>query len=288
MSENTRLDNLEEQDWFHRIMKSEGGFNPNEPKSVGGKSCAGIGQLPYEDWLSKKCQIQDAPRQVEQLLGTALGTEHEKKSPYDIPLGYDVRLDVIHAFYIDYFSLAKLEVVPVCLQYIHADFFVNSKFNANKILQRMVGFSDDIPGQVDGILGPNSRERIRNLAGIIDSTNDDDYIMEYHERKLAHYESIKETNPDLYNANIKGWKRRANHVLAELEDYFHDENPTVSAIHEDENDPISLFEDPENVEVSDDIKSEIISKVTEEMTKVLPEMIEVALKTVKEKHGTIR
>ena len=233
------VDELQSQNWFQRIMKSEGGVNWEEAESVGGKSCAGIGQLPYEDWLKKKCpkSLSDVPRQVEELIGTALGTEWEKASPFEIPSEYGVRIDVITAFYKDYFSLARLDVVPECLKYMHADFYVNSKFTANKLLQRMVGFSDDVPGEVDGILGPASRERISVMDQDVEP---DDLILGYHEAKLAHYASIEKTNKAHYDKNIRGWRRRAQHVLSELEEWFYDEEPTTSALAGDEDD-IDLF-----------------------------------------------
>ena len=231
-------DELLSQPWFQRIMKSEGGLNRKEPQSVGGKSCAGIAQGPYEDWLKRKCQIADPPRQVEDLIGTALGTEWEKTSPLEISTEYNVRLDVITAFYKDYFSLARLEVVPEPLKYMHSDFFVNAKFTANMILQEMVGLEGR---DVDGILGPVSRELVTIMG---QNTDPDDLIMKYHDKKLAHYESIKDTNRELYDGNIRGWRRRAQHVLSELEEYFVDDTPTTSALagHEDH---IDLFTDPE-------------------------------------------
>ena len=274
------MNNLAEQEWFQMIMESEGGFNPNEPASVGGKSYAGITQKAYDEWLEKKAPAIPCPPNVEDLAGSAIGTEWEKRSPLVIPdnehWSYKVRVDVIVAFYTDYFYMARLEVVPKCLRYIHADFFVNSKFNANKILQQMVDFTGD---DVDGILGPASREKIVELQG-----DEDDLIMEYHQLKLKHYHSIQEENRELYDKNIKGWIRRSNHILAQLEDYFHDEEPTTSAIHED--DQISLFDDPE-VEpdepyqppvAHDKLKSDIIGEVSRELAQMLPEMIEEALK----------
>lgn len=252
----TYTDELQSQNWFQRIMKSEGGVNDREAASVGGKSCAGIGKDPYDDWLKKKCQIADAPTEVKDLLGTAIGTKWEKASPLEIPKEFGVRVDVIVAFYKDYLYMARLECLPDCLQYMHADFFVNAKFNANRILQRMVGFKDK-DGDVDGILGPASRERLKQMKEAVESsddpTADDDLIIAYHEQKLAHYESIKETAPDFYEENIRGWRKRAQHVLSELEDYFHDEEPTTSAIHEDDV-HISLFDDPElpELEVAED------------------------------------
>ena len=276
------IQKLTNQTWFRQILDSEGGFNPDEPESVGGKSYAGITQKAYDEWLEKS-KYAGAPVSVEELAGSVIGTEWEKKSPLDIPTKYNVSIDIICNFYADYFKLARLEVVPKCLKYIHADFFVNSKFNANKILQRMVGFKGD---DVDGILGPESRAKLMELTGseeLVREIDEDDMIMDYHHFKMQHYESIKETNPELYDKNIKGWKRRANHILAQLEDYFHDEDPTPSAIVEDDN--ISLFDDPE--EVNEEIEStrppvnieaQITENVVKQISEMLPELIEEALK----------
>ena len=232
------VDELQNQPWFQRIMKSEGGLNRKEPASVGGISYAGISQKAYEAWVTKKApkSLSNIPANVEGLAGNAVDTEWEKVSPLEIPSAYGVRVDVITAFYKDYFTLARLDVVPPCLQYIHADFFVNAKFNANKILQRMCGFTGT---DVDGILGPASRAKVVDLTGYHD---EDDLIMQYHEFKLKHYHSLRDVNVELYNENIKGWTRRAQHVLSELEEYFADDEPTTSALDETEDD-IDLFAD---------------------------------------------
>ena len=229
---------------FQKIMKSEGGLNTKEPKSVGGKSYAGIAQKTYEAWKAKKCQIEDAPSQVEELAGKALGTEYEKKNPFDIPEEYEVRTDVIRAFYQDYFTPAQVQMLPVCLQYIHMDFFVNSYSSANKIIQRILGFEGK---DVDGVLGRGSKAKLEEFTQKFetelenDSHLDNDLIEKYHQLKLEHYESLKEKNPELYKENIKGWKRRAQHVLSELSEYFEDEEPTTSAIDENE-EVIDIFE----------------------------------------------
>ena len=278
------IEKLEDQIWFQRIMTSEGGLNLKEPASVGSKSYAGASQKAFGDWRKKKCQISDAPYDVEELAGTVIGTEWEKKSPLEAPKTYNIRVDVITAFYEDYFKMARLEILPECLKYIHADFFVNAKFNANKILQRMVGFTGK---DVDGILGPASRKLLTELSETIkkdivtDSTADDDLIMAYHNQKLDHYESLKEVNENLYNNNVKGWRKRAQHVLSELEDYFHDEDPTVSAIHEDDVDPIDLFNEESETNLYD--KDKLVSQITSEVMKILPEVIEEALKGIRGK-----
>ena len=278
--------NLQKEKWFQRIMESEGGLNMKEPASVGGKSYAGISQKTYEKWRQNKSRFGNPPQEVEELAGNTIGTEYEKQNPFDIPEGYGVRTDIIEAFYLDYFKLARLEILPECLKYIHADFFVNAGFNANKILQRMVGFTSK--KDIDGALGPASRQRIKELKDRIktdlsdDPTADDDAIMDYHQRKLDHYESIFEKNPDLYNANIKGWRKRAQHILSGLGEYFVDEEPTTSAVL-DESDHADVFEIEEDSVVRDQVIKEVTEKVKEQLLKNLPKYIEQALMDQKNK-----
>lgn len=230
------IHDLQDQDWFVRIMKSEGGLNRKEPASVGGISYAGITQATYAEWLehTKPELIVGFPSRVEMLAGSVEGSEWEKASPLEIPSEFNVRLDIILAFYKDYFFMARLEVLPECLRYMHADFYVNSQYTANKLLQEMVGLTGK---EVDGVLGPVSRERIAEME---DHADADDLIMEYHDRKLRHYASIEGTNKELYLENIKGWRRRAQHVLGELEHYFRDDEPTTSAVFGDEP-PAKMF-----------------------------------------------
>ena len=244
---------LRNQDWFQRILKSEGGMNWDEPASCGGKSYAGITQKTYTEWRKNRCIFVDAPVEVEGLAGDALDTEWEKRSPLEIPEELGVRVDVICAFYTDYFKKAYIELLPECLRYMHADFFVNAMYNANKILQRMCGVDDD------GILGMGSRAALSSLTKKlqtdieVDPTADDDLIMAYHNEKLAHYQGLVDKNPDKFGKWHASWKKRAQHILSELGDYFHDENPTPSAVLDDEvhdglfdDDVVAISDPPEN------------------------------------------
>ena len=282
---------LHEEKWFQRIMQSEGGLNLKEPASVGGKSYAGISQKTYKKWRQDKCKIGHAPFEVEELAANAIGTEYEKQNPFTIPNNLGVQSDIIEAFYTDYFKMARLEILPECLKYIHADFFVNAGFSANKILQRMVGFTK--PEDVDGRLGPASRQKISELKSKIeadlidDSTADDDAIIAYHNLKLEHYEAIADKNIKLYNTNIKGWRKRSQHILSDLGEYFVDEEPTTSAVL-DESDHESVFENPEEVDHIDNFsqdmsrsREEIIKDITgailKELISEIPKYIEKAL-----------
>lgn len=274
---------------FMKIMKSEGGYNPKEPKSIGGYSYAGIGQKTYESWLKNKCQIADAPKDVKELAGKAIGTEYEKMSPLDIPKEYGVRVDVIKAFYEAYFQPACVDMLPQCLQYMHMDFFVNSYSHANKIVQRILEVD------VDGVLGRGSKAKLKEFTANFEAElknnkyADNDLIEKYHELKLAHYESIKGTNPDLYNENIKGWKLRANHVLADLQEYFEDDEPTTSAIHEDEfidpfvendNEPEKIVEKTQDLSDIVD-RQDKLEKSVENIQDMLKQLLEEKAKPLK-------
>ena len=264
---------------FKKLMESEGGLNLDEPASVGGKSYGGISQKPYGEWRQKLCKIDDAPFQVEELAGDVIGTDWEKRSPLVIPDTFNVRVDVIEAFYTDYFKKAKLESLPDCLQYLHMDFYTNAAGHANKVLQKMCGFTGR---DVDGVLGSKSVEELKKMnAQLIfdireDSEADDKLITQYHNLKLEHYESIKTKNPGLYQKNIKGWTNRANHILSEIRaEYFSDENPTTSAIHEDEH--IDVFEQHEEVSELEN-SDEDIKRIAQNIQGRISGMIEEEIK----------
>ena len=262
---------------FDLLMHSEGGYNPDEPASVGGSSYAGIAQKTYDNWRKTKCRIPYAPDTVKELAGTAIGTEWEKANPFTIPEEYGVRVDVIRAFYDAYFEPACLDLLPECLQYMHLDFFTNAGFTANRIVQRLLGFTGR---NVDGILGPGSKEALvaftEQFNEVLKSNPyaDNDIIEEYHQLKLEHYESLKTKNPELYEKNIRGWRMRADHVKAELAAYFEDENPTTSAI--DESEHIDVFEHEtvvaEQAEVDTKPDVDIESMTTAQLSSLIAEL----------------
>lgn len=267
---------------FDRLMHSEGGYNPDEPASVGGSSYAGIAQKTYDNWRKTKCQISDAPNTVKELAGGAIGTEWEKANPFTIPDEFGVRVDVIYAFYTDYFKPAALEFLPECLEYMHFDFFTNAGFTANKIVQKLIGITGkDVDGVI--IVGDKMTNSKKALIAFTEQFNitlqsdpyaDNDLIEEYHQLKLEHYESLKEKNPTLYEKNIRGWRMRADHVKAELSEYFEDENPTTSAI--DESEHIDVFEHEATVaaqvEVASKPKFDIASMGTADLASLISEL----------------
>ena len=195
------------------ILKSEGGLNEDEPTHVGGVSYAGITQVSYDEWRSKARMIQ-TPESVRDL------KDH---------------LNVVNAFYNDYFEKYHTWELPEFLQYIYADFVVNAGSAAVKIIQRLVEVEDD------GVWGSGTSKAAaewKELIGIEledDANVDNNLITEFHEQKLAHYNNLAEANPDKYGRYLAGWKRRCNSVLAELSNYFEDDVPTPKAV--DENEP---------------------------------------------------
>ena len=186
-----------------QIKLTEGGYNPNEPAHVGGESFAGITKDTYNEWAK----------------GPVIKSMKElAKYP-----------DVVMQFYREY--LSNVQELPDFLQYTYADFFTNARGNAVKIIQEMVGAT------VDGTWGPQTKSAVHKwkreieLALLTDSEVDDRIIRKFHEGRMAHYESIKTKNPELYAENIQGWRKRDANVLASLDSYF--DNDAQDAVSKD-------------------------------------------------------
>ena len=191
-----------------RIKSHEGELNEREPPHVGGVSYRGITQRTFLEWVQgegkgKNNGITD----VRQLA--------------DHP-------DVVDAFYHDYLKSAWH--LPECLQYMYCDFYTNGQSNATKIIQRMVGIDDD------GIWGSGTTKTIQTWRAEIEAKMmtdpylDNDLIMQFHDAKIAHYEKLATSNPELYGENLVGWKKRAMRVLAEHQEYFEDDEPVATAV----------------------------------------------------------
>ena len=194
------------------IIGSEKGLNTNEPASVGGVSLDGVTQQAYNANLSRiREQFPDAPAQVEHLA---------------------TRPEIVNYFYVLYLGDMHVWILPDFLQYIYADFVVNAGSAAAKIIQRIVG----VPA--DGIIGSGTKRAIADWSDEVvkrlevDASVDNDLIMEFHTAKLAHYDRLIAANPEKFGKWEKGWKRRANHVLSELSEFFEQEGGTPSAMDE--------------------------------------------------------
>ena len=100
---------------IERIKLTEGGYNPNEPKHVGGESYAGITRATYDEWAK----------------GPVIKSMKElAKYP-----------DVVMKFYREY--LSNVQELPEFLQYTFADFYTNARGQAVKIIQEMAGATAD-------------------------------------------------------------------------------------------------------------------------------------------------
>lgn len=244
-----------------KILESEGGYNPNEPDSVGGASYAGITRKYYNDWRKTKCTIIDAPSTIEGLAGKVFDTDKFKnQNPMALATQYpdlEIRLDVIIAFYTDYFEKHHPELLPECLQFMHLDFATNAGYASNKIIQKMLGCTGK---DVDGILGSGSRTKMMEFAEDfneeikVDPYADNDLIKEYDEYKREHYNHLAEANPELHGKNLKGWLMRCDKVLTELAEYFDDPEPTPSAVLEEEENPFESVVVNENISLQSNTK----------------------------------
>lgn len=188
------------------ILKSEGGLNENEPAHVGGVSYAGITQTTYDAWTGVK-----PVKNVRDLIAHP---------------------ETVQRFYVDYLDKFHVWDLPECLQYIHADFSINAGAAAVRIIQDMVGVD------ADGVWGSGTTDAVKawkanfHVEQDADPDADNRIINQYHEAKLTHYRGLAERKPEIYGKYLAGWEKRAQHVLAQLSEYFQDELPKVRAIDE--------------------------------------------------------
>lgn len=192
------------------IIGSEKGLNEQEPVSVGGVSYDGVTQKTYDAYLPRiRETVPQAPQSVRDL---------------------DTRPPIVEKFYELYLGDFHVWILPEFLQYIYGDFVVNAGAAAVKIIQRLAGCD------VDGVFGPGTRAAVKAWAEQVnarlknDASIDNDLIMEFHAQKLEHYDKLVAANPDKFGKWHKGWLRRANHVLSELQEYFETDEGTPSAM----------------------------------------------------------
>lgn len=201
---------MEKEKVIGLILKSEGGLNEQEPASVGGVSYSGITQKAYEAFLPKIQETYpDAPESVRSL---------------------EAYHTIVVKFYDLYLDTFNVWILPEFLQFIYADFVVNAGSAAVKIIQKMAGCD------VDGVFGSGTRRAVEAWTQDVteslkkDPSVDNDLIMQFHEAKLSHYDRLIAANPAKFQKWEKGWKRRANHVLSELSEYFETHEGTPSAM----------------------------------------------------------
>lgn len=255
---------------FRLIMKSEGGYNPDEAPDVGGASYAGITQQAYDRFRTNKNK-NSYPITVKELGGSSVDGTNKYKSPYELQELYpDIRLDIIEEFYEWYFIPFHVTELPEYLQYIHADFAVNAASAANKVIQRMVGID------ADGVWGSGTTKAVAEFFHYKDlelNDNpdvDNEMILLYDDLKRQHYTTLAEKNPAKFEKYLKPWLKRSNHVLAELQSYFEDEKPTPSAVEETDDVDIHTIDHPEMVApVAEEDPKEILRGVIDGLTKLM-------------------
>lgn len=250
------------------ILKSEGGLNEDEPAHVGGVSYAGITQQAYDGWRKDNINLP--------------ATVHGLKD----------RHDIVESFYVDYFSKYHVWEVPECLQYIFADFVVNAGGAAVKIIQRLASVDDD------GVWGSGTSAAVATWKNDFqsklesDTTLDDELITTFHEQKLKHYNTLAEKNPEKYARYLPGWKRRANKVLADLNDlYFKDDEPTLKAVDEDDPELQETFSEQPTPTPTDDRLSaqvEALAHGVERLEKAIDNQSEMLAKILESVNGKRR
>ena len=217
-----------------RIKAHEGGLNEKEPAHVGGVSYKGITQQAFEEWAEG-----DGAEKAKGITSVRQLVDHP---------------DVVDAFYHDY--LKNAWYLPDCLQYMYCDFYTNAKSKATKIIQGMMVID------ADGIWGSGTTQAVKQWRNEIedkltqDPLLDNDLIMKFHDEKIAHYENLATSNPELYGKNLAGWKKRAMRVLAEHQEYFEDDEQVATAI-----DPADI-PPPKPAESTDDWKPYCIANLT--------------------------
>ena len=232
---------MDRQQIIKLIVASEKGVNRNEPESVGGLSIDGISVVKYAEVLAEVRKfIPDAPGSVEEIVD---------------------RPDVVNKVYEINLGKAHVWELPECLQYMYADFYTNGQAAAVRIIQRIVSVEDD------GIWGSGTSQAVvvwrkrfeEHLAE--DPDADNELIMRFHEEKLAHYQRLVDKKPEVYEKWHKGWIRRANHILSLLSEYFIVDEPSFSAV--DEEDVIVEDTSPDPVtDIAESLRESELQKYT--------------------------
>ena len=213
---------------IEKIKKHEGGYNPNEPRSVGGESYAGVTPLSYKEFLARHPD-QPSLSSMQQLEGNH---------------------DLINAFYDDYLDEKHVWELPPCLQYIYADASVNMGNTAIKIIQRVVGLSDD------GVWGSGTTKAIAEWKAEFlerkasDPHADDALIMRFHDEKIAHYEWLVSENPAKFGKWLNGWKKRSMLILTELDEYFRDEGVNSKIVEDDDDAEVVVVAEIDSIDLT--------------------------------------
>lgn len=245
---------MTEERTIELIVEHEGGLNEDESESVGGVSNFGITQQAFNE-LGFKGSVRDLTRE-------------------------DPR---VQKFYHKYLYKYHVWELPEFLQYIYADFVTNAGSKATKIIQEFAGV------EADGIWGSGTSRAVAAWREQVeaeletDKHVDNEIILCFHDAKIAHYDWLIEENPDTYKRWERGWKMRAQEILAELKEYFVEGDKPPSIIDKEERDMLAqqeehvVVDEPpvhETDEVEDDdLLADIIKRsLTEVLTAQLDEL----------------
>jgi len=160
------------------ILKHEGGF-VNDPADPGGATNRGVTIGTYSKWLGRPATVQD----VKEL------TEETAREIYEV----------------NYLVKPRINTLPELLTPQMFDISINSgPKNAIKMLQRLINLAGFGVISVDGVLGPDTRNRANTMVDEMDGYAANALV----EERIKFYERIVERRP-ASEKFLKGWLRRA-------------------------------------------------------------------------------
>ena len=172
--------------------------------------------------------------------------------------------EVVKTFYEDYLARYHVWEVPEFLQYMYADFVTNAGKAAVKIVQRMAEVDDD-GGWGRGTSRAVATWRQSVESALVDDPDiDNDLITRFHEEKLVHYQNLADKNPDKYGQYLSGWKRRANHVLSQLQPYFASDAKSEPAMDDED-----AFDEPEDGSADQPVTSNSFEEIKEMLQTII-------------------
>ncbi len=174
------MSNSKEQinEMIDTILKHEGGF-VNDPDDPGGATNRGVTIGTYSKWLGKPATVQD----VKEI------TEETAREIYEL----------------NYLVKPRINELPEILMPQMFDISINSgPKNAIKMLQRLINLAGFGVISVDGVLGPDTRNRASTMAGEMEGYAVNALV----EERIKFYNKIVDRRP-ASGKFLKGWLRRA-------------------------------------------------------------------------------
>ena len=168
-----------------KILENEGsGWNPNE------KSYRGIMPKTYKEF--QRATDTSIPH-------SKLGTHPETE-------------ETVYAFYEWYLKRDHVWELPEYFQYMYADFVVNVRRPAIKIIQEIVRTP------VDGIWGSETSRAVAEFfnANTPETRGEnfvEDLVRAYDKERRNYYNSLASEKPEKYQRYLEGWLNRCDRVL---------------------------------------------------------------------------